>query len=72
MSRVAWAEASKRWLYRCDWCDLVQPWQESWVWFGSYMGADDGDVATFCCQDHGFNWERARCRSAKGEYRGTK
>lgn len=35
--------------YRCDKCGLVGPWGPNWMWFGSYLEAENGErVATFC------------------------
>jgi len=53
--------ANDRKLWRCDTCGLVQPWSDSWLWFGSYFDVEsrgeENGIHTFCSQ---------KCASASG------
>lgn len=41
--------------YRCDQCGVVQPWNDEWLWFGSWRDAEGDDpssIFTYCCRLH--------------------
>lgn len=55
MSATGERYADGRMAYRCDRCGVVQAWEASWMWFGSYLQAEAGErVPTYCgtCAAH--------------------
>lgn len=44
-------------LYQCDHCGKVEPWNDSWAWYGSYRQMEDyglprvSPVETICSAD---------------------
>lgn len=50
--------ANGRASYCCDWCGLVQPWGDSWLWYGSWLNEDK--ALTYCCAEHAMHHAGSR------------
>ena len=49
MSATGVRYSDGRMSYRCDTCGLVAPWDDAWMWFGSYLEQEGGVlVPTYC------------------------
>ena len=41
----------KNHLHKCDICGKIEPWLDSWSWYGSYAQQEEVGVPEVCCDE---------------------